>query len=167
MTLRVHALSPAEAIEAAFFRIQRENMADLPMLNQALCVEAIDFQIWNQHWLGMILTPWCMSMLLLPGSEAGWVSTGENQRRCVRLPFGDLAFLGSEEPELGEYQSCSLFSPMDRFSSQAEAVMTARASLLAALAPPAPLVSPEAGKLSGETSLSRRRFLALGRTAGR
>lgn len=164
MTFRVHADNPADAVEAAFFRIQRERMADMPILNPALSVEAIDFQRWKGHWLGMVLTPWCMSALLLPGSDADWVSTGENKRRFVRFPVGDLAFLGSDEPELGEYQSCSLFSPMDKFSTQSEAVMTARASMLALLAPPAP---PVTGTPSGASSPSRRRFLALGKTAGR
>lgn len=167
MTFRIHTSSPADAVEAAFFRIQRENMADVPILNPALCVEAIDFQTWKGHWLGIVLTPWCMSMLLVPGSDADWISTGENKRRFVKFPIGDLAFLGSDEAELGEYQSCSLFSPMDRFSSQAEAVATARASMLALLAPPAPPESPAAEKPSDEPSPSRRRFLALGKTAKR
>lgn len=162
MTFRVHRVSPADAVAAAFYRIHRERMADVPILNRALSVEAIDFQRWKGHWLGIVLTPWCMSLLLLPGSDIDWVSAGENKRRFVKFPVGDLAFLGSDEPELGEYQSCSLFSPMNKFSTQSEAAMTARASMLALLAPPA---LPETGKPSGEPSLSRRRFLALGRTA--
>jgi [NiFe] hydrogenase assembly HybE family chaperone len=103
-----------------------------------------------------------MSMLLVPGSAENWVSTGENKRRFVRFPAGDFAFLGSEEAELGEYQSCPLFSPMDRFSSQSEATMTARASLIALLTSPAKAeAAARAQKPADEPSLSRRRFLAL------
>lgn len=162
MNFRVHPDSPAEAVEQAFFRIQREQMADVPILNPALSVAAVDFQRWQGHWLGIVVTPWCMSLLLLPGSSENWVTTGENKRRFVKFPAGDFAFLGSAEAELGEYQSCPLFSPMGQFSSQSEATMTARASLIALLT--APQQSPKAPaeeKAAGEPSLSRRRFLAL------
>jgi [NiFe] hydrogenase assembly HybE family chaperone len=162
MSFRFQEGSPADAVEEAFFRIQREHMADVPILNPALSVEAVDFQRWQGHWLGIVVTPWCMSMLLVPGAVENWVSTGENRRRFVKFPAGDFAFLGSAEVELGEYQSCPLFSPMGQFSSQSEATMTARASLVALLAPPQ--AAPEEGeakKTSAEPSLSRRRFLAL------
>jgi len=162
MNFRIHDSSPAEAVEEAFFRIQREQMADVPILNAALSVEAVDFQRWQGHWLGIVVTPWCMSMLLVPGSNENWVSTGENMRRFVRFPAGDFAFLGSEEAELGEYQSCPLFSPMGKFSSQSEASMTARASLIALLTDPHKAREAEKPeKTAGEPSLSRRRFLAL------
>lgn len=163
MIVRFADCSPADAVEEAFFRIQRDQMADVPILNPAISVEAVDFQRWQGHWLGIVVTPWCMSMLLVPGSSENWVSTGENKRRFVKFPAGDFAFLGSAEAELGEYQSCPLFSPMGKFSTQSEATMTARASLIALLTTlqkTAPLSGvPEKNK--DEPSLSRRRFLAL------
>jgi [NiFe] hydrogenase assembly HybE family chaperone len=162
MNFRIHDSSPAEAVEEAFFRIQRDQMADVPILNPALSVEAVDFQRWQGHWLGIVVTPWCMSMLLVPGSDENWVSTGENRRRFVKFPAGDFAFLGSEEAELGEYQSCPLFSPMGKFSSQSEATMTARASLIALLTSATQAeAATKAQKPADEPSLSRRRFLAL------
>jgi [NiFe] hydrogenase assembly HybE family chaperone len=162
MSFRIHQTNPADAVEEAFFRIQREQMADVPILNPALSVEAVDFQRWQGHWLGIVVTPWCMSMLLLPGSADNWVSTGENRRRFVKFPAGDFAFLGSAEAELGEYQSCPLFSPMGQFASQSAATMTARASLLALLTvPQAAQQAARAERPAGEPSLSRRRFLAL------
>lgn len=162
VNLRPHQANPAEMVEEAFFRIQREQMADVPILNPALSVEAVDFQRWQRHWLGVLVTPWCMSLLLVPGSDEGWVSTGDNQRRFVRFPAGDFAFLGGHEPELGEYQSCPLISPMGRFASQHEASLTARASLIAVLtAPDQAKEDPVAPPRRKQTSLSRRRFLAL------
>jgi [NiFe] hydrogenase assembly HybE family chaperone len=155
--------NPSDAVEQAFFRIEREQMADVPILNPALAVEAIDFQRWQGHWLGIVVTPWCMSILLLPGSTENWVATGENKRRFVKFPAGDFAFLGGMETELGEYQSCPLFSPMDKFASQIEAAQTARASLLGLLsAPPAAVkVTPTQEKAPDQPDLSRRRFFAL------
>ncbi len=162
MNYRFQESNPAEAVEEAFFRIQQQQMADVPILNSALSVEAIDFQRWQGHWLGIVVTPWCMSVLLLPGSSENWVSTGENKRRFVKFPAGNFAFLGSEEIELGEYQSCPLFSPMNKFSTQAEASMTARASMIALLtsAEPSQTELP-VQKTAEKPSQSRRRFLAL------
>ncbi len=162
MSFRFASDNPADAVEEAFFRIQREQMADVPILNAALSVEAVDFQRWQGHWLGVVVTPWCMSLLLLPGSEQGWVATGDNKRRFVRFPAGDFAFLGSSEVELGEYQSCPLFSPMNRFATQHEASLTARASLVALLTVPGQAAAPATAPRGEAPSLSRRRFLALG-----
>lgn len=155
--------NPADSVEAAFFRIQREQMSDVPILNPALAVEAVDFQRWQGHWLGIVVTPWCISLLLLPGSDENWISTGDNKRRFVSFPAGNFAFLGSQEVELGEYQSCPLFSPMGQFATQAEASMTARASLVALLTAPeaAARQAEKAAPPPGQPSLARRRFLAL------
>jgi len=162
MSFRIHEVSPADDVERAFFRIQQEQMVDVPVLNPELSVSAVDFQRWQGHWLGILLTPWCMSVLLIPGSAENWVSTGQNQRRFVKFPAGDFAFLGSDEPEMGEYQSCPLFSAMGQFSSQAQAIMTARASLVGLLSSANQVpVAPKDEKPAGLPSLSRRRFLGV------
>ncbi|MDD5250725.1 MAG: [NiFe]-hydrogenase assembly chaperone HybE [Rhodocyclaceae bacterium] len=158
---RIHESSPAEAIEEAYFRILRERMADVPVHNHDLSVEAVDFQRWQGHWLGVLVTSWHMSLMLVPGDITGWESVGDNQRRFVKFPAGDFAFLGSDEPEIGEFQSCALFSPMNKFATQSEAVLTARASLMALLHPVAPAPAAEEKRQDAKTSLSRRRFLTL------
>lgn len=168
----LHTEDPSLRVVQTFQRIQRERMAEVPILHPALAVEAVGFQRWQGQWLGMLVTPWCMSVLLLPGQAAGWQSVAGNKRRFVRLPAGDFAFLGSREEGLGEFQTCSLFSPMQRFAGQSEAVATARASLVALLQPlAAPAPQREAGKAPGAgrpdtadaartpASPSRRRFL--------
>ena len=161
---RIHTHNPSELVEQTYFRVFQQRMADVPILNPALSVEAIDFQRWQGHWLGIVVTPWCMSVLLVPGSADNWVWTGENKRRFVKFPAGEFAFLGSEEAELGEFQSCSLFSPMGQFASQSDATMTARASLLGLLTapPPQPADGAVQGKAPAERpAVSRRGFFAL------
>lgn len=159
---RIHEANPADAVEEAYFRILRERMADVPVHNDALSVEAVDFQRWQGHWLGVVITSWCMSVLLVPGRAEGWETPGDNQRRFVKFPAGDFAFLGSVEPELGEFQSCALFSPMSQFAAQSDAVLTARASLIALLHPVVQS-PPEKEAAADQPSQSRRRFLALPR----
>ena len=182
MNLVVHASDPTDAVERTFFRVLRERMHDVPILNPALSVVAVDFQRWQRHWLGVLVTPWCMSLLLLPGSADDWVLAGDNQRRFLKFPAGDFAFLGSHEDDLGTFQTCSLFSPMAAFASQAQATQTARASLLALMAPQAQVSAPQAvaepspvavlrpavpaapsGRVPPDGTLSRRGFFTLRR----
>jgi [NiFe] hydrogenase assembly HybE family chaperone len=158
--LRIHSENPADAIEEAWFRIYRERMSQVPVHNVALSTEAVDFQRWQGHWLGVLVTSWHMSVLLVPGQEAGWTPVGDNQRRFIKFPAGDFAFLGSEEPEIGEFQSCALFSTMGQFANQGEAVLTARAALMALLEPVGKAAPAEKPR-EGEPSLSRRRFFGL------
>lgn len=167
MTLRVHTHNPEDAVEAAFFRVQQTSMADVPILNPALSVQAVDFQPWQGHWLGMVVTPWCMSMTLVPGTAEGWVSAGVNKRRFIHFPAGDFAFLGGMEEELGEYQSCSLFSPMNKFTTQSDAVQTARAALIGLLTAPQTVAKTNAAPVQAgvcgdhSKAISRRGFFAL------
>jgi [NiFe] hydrogenase assembly HybE family chaperone len=162
MNLRVHQNNPEELVTQAYFRIQNERMVDVPILNPVLSVEAVDFQRWQWHWLGMVITPWCMSLLLVPASADNWISAGQNKRRFVKFPAGDFAFLGSNEAELGEYQSCSLFSPMNKFATQLEATMTARASMIGLLRPTTlPNSEADTKKVADKPDLSRRGFLAF------
>lgn len=163
MSLVLHAEDPSPRLAAAFQRIARERMAGLPIMNPALIVEAIAFRPWNGQWLGALVTPWAISVVLLPLAAESWVPVAAPQRRFVRFPFGDLAFLAGEEPEVGDYQACSLFSTMDGFGSHAAARATARASLAALLEPPPAAQPGSASAAPAEPPPgSRRRFLGLG-----
>jgi [NiFe] hydrogenase assembly HybE family chaperone len=185
MTSVLHREDPTALVEAAFTRIWHERMEGLPILHPALAVEAVDLQRFAGQWLGVLVTPWMMSVLLLPAEAGAWVHVRVQQRRFVKFPFGDLAFLGGDEAGLGEYQACSLFSPMDRFATQAEARETAKASVSALLVachphegghpeqqPPAaepaqaqgsrPCASDAVAVSARDPIASRRRFLRLG-----
>ncbi len=164
--VRIHADDPAPLLEAAFRRIQAETMADVPILNPALSVEAVGFARWQNHWLGILITPWFMNLVLVPGAAETWQSVAPGLRRFLRFPSGDFAFLGSDEAELGEFQSCSLFSPMGEFVDQAGAREVARAALEALQSDPA-AVPPAPGKEAFEDPqkaaldrpMSKREFL--------
>lgn len=167
-----HTDNPAPLLEAAFRRIQAERMADVPILNPALSVEALGFSRWQGHWLGVLVTPWFMNLVLVRASEAGWRSAADGERVFHRFPSGDYAFLGGREPELGEFQTCALFSPMGQFADQDSARAVAGAALerlhvaAAGKAPPPVAMGPGNGAdMKGieegvpQRAMSKREFL--------
>jgi [NiFe] hydrogenase assembly HybE family chaperone len=128
------------SLERTFARIEAERMRDVPILNPRLAVEAVGFRAWQGHWLGVLVTPWFINVILKPGSEAmatDWAGLTPGASVQHRFPAGDFPFLVGEETGIGRYQMCSLFSPVLEFEDQAAARIAAEAALAALLNPPA------------------------------
>lgn len=123
------APDPSAALEAAFGRIARDHMAGVPILNPALHVQAVDFAPWQGYWLGALVTPWFLNLVLLPRDASAQAGRSVGERRFHHFGAGDFAFLASFEPEVGAFESCSLVSPMGDFPDQDGACATARAAL--------------------------------------
>lgn len=117
---------PSATLEAAFRTIQAERMAGMPLLHPELRVEAVGFGRTDAGWLGVLITPWFMNLMLLPASGVVWHSLPLGAKRLVRLPAGSFEFFGGAEDELGEYLYCSMFSPMSQFPDHSAAQATAR-----------------------------------------
>lgn len=166
MAPRIHLTDPAPALEAAFRRIQAERMAGVPLLHAGLQVQAIGFERWQGQWLGALVTPWFLNLVLVPGNGENWRSAAEGQRVFHRFGAGDFAFLGNDEPEVGEFQACSLCSPMHGFPDQSSACTTARMALrmLHVKQPAAVLMSAGGCERSHDAAPApRRRTLLFGR----
>jgi [NiFe] hydrogenase assembly HybE family chaperone len=112
-------MSRPDLLEAAFRRIALTRMADMPLNNAALKVEAVGFRPWQGSSVGLLITPWCINLILLSDVPAAKLAAGE--RREVGFPSGVYEFMGGEAPECGPYQFCSLFSPPDEFADHAQA----------------------------------------------
>jgi [NiFe] hydrogenase assembly HybE family chaperone len=113
-----------QTLEETFKLIQRERMEGLPFLNSALRVEAIGFTPWGRGAVGVLLTPWFMNLMLLPGEEE-WSGLQVGAKVSHRFDSGCYEFTVGDEPGIGRYQMCSLFSPMGQFADHAAAVATA------------------------------------------
>ena len=160
--------SPAAALERAFEAVRRERMEGVPMLNPTLEVEAVGFRPWREHWLGILITPWFMNVVLMPRVGAAWQAIGERETRHHVLPGGVFEFIGGREATLGDYQACSLFSPMFEFADQREARATALAALDALFDPASREAAPVRAPATDTTApapvearppLSKRDFL--------
>jgi len=121
------------ALEAAFGQIERTRMAGLPLLNARLAVETVGFERASPEArvaLGVLITPWFMSLLRLPLCEAAAAelpAVGIKQvRDCGTRQF---EFIGAQETGIGRYEASALFSPMFEFADLAAARATASAVL--------------------------------------
>lgn len=121
------AADRAAALVAEFREVHSAKMRDVPFSNKSISVEAIGFQIWNGHVLGVLVTPWMMSLVLMEGPDDNWgvLTTGETT--LEQFPSGAYEFIHAWREGLGSYKTCSLFSPMGEFASQLQATDTARA----------------------------------------
>lgn len=130
------AADTASVFETVFRRIERERMADMPLLNPALEVTAVDFIEWQGAHLGVLITPWFMNLVwqVCDVSEDDQPAAGS--KHVHSLPAGDYEFIAAHEPGLGHYKMCSLFSPVFEFADQATAVATAQAVMVELMTEP-------------------------------
>ena len=120
----IHPHDPSDRLREVFSRIQAERMADVPLLNPALTVETVGFRLWQDSWLGVLITPWSMNLLALAGVTP-FAPLGAHAVDSLTLPDGAVDFHGAFEPALGHYRQASLFSPMWQFAHQDAARATA------------------------------------------
>ena len=116
-------------LETAFTRIQRERMADIPLLNPSLEVQAVGFCVREDYCLGVLITPWFMNLMLLPLAGDEWAELPSGTKINRSFPSGTYEFILGEEEGIGRYLMCSLFSPVFEFQNQEAAVATAEAVL--------------------------------------
>ncbi len=151
--------NPTQALNESFRHIATTRMAGFPLANPMLEVEAVAFRRYERsgHWLGVMICPWAMNLMLLPAPGAAWPDKMAGDKHTWHFPSGDYDFTIAEEEALGTYHLCSLFSPPTEFESQEAARQTAYAVLAA-------LVLEGGGEEPPtEAPPSRRSFLGLGR----
>ena len=117
----------ATRVANVFERIHREQMAGLPLLNNSLSVATLGFKQFEGRILGLLITPWMMSLLLFPGAQDDWENEALGNKRVIAFPSGSYKFLANKIDELGVCQMHSLHSPMQRFGNQAMAIAEATA----------------------------------------
>lgn len=147
-------------LEEGFRTIAVTRMAVVPVLNPQLAVQAVGFEPDGGAdatiALGVLITPWFMNLMRLPlrPHAPGLLEMGRNGGREIGGQRFD--FIGADEPLVGRYELCSLYSPMFEFTDQEAAVATAREVLALLRRPP--------NNNEAERPTSRRSFL-FGRSA--
>lgn len=151
--------NPAKAVESAFAAVAGGALRDMPLNNPALRVETVGFALWEDLWVGVLITPWAVNLMILPAGSPEFRVLGGSRDQVWRFPSGEYRFHGRCLDSLGPYQTCSLFSPPAEFPDQG----SARAVALKIMAA---LFRPEAVPEPPPAALSRRAFLRgnFGRT---
>ena len=165
--------SVVEKLDAVFQDIANTRMAGLPICNEAMRVQAVGFREWQEHWVGVLITPWTISLVLMPGDKAPLKALGADEKMTWEFPSGKYEFMGLNEPALGTCQICSLISPVSDIARHEDAVSIAEQVMEALFSGEKSdqardaefKVKLEAARLSGEPmpmkekTLSRRDFL--------
>ena len=158
-----------QKLESIFEEIAQTRMRDVPIINPALRVEVVGFREWEGRWIGVLVTPWMMNLVLLPEHDAPLTPLKSDEKKVWNFPSGEYEFLGLNEPSLGTCHICSLISPMNEFNSHEEALAVAQEIMIG-------LFSTQTGddelakriddaRLKGEAisqqNMSRRDFLRM------
>jgi len=150
----LHSENPSALLEA-HFGARPAAHAEAPAHNPALRVEAIGFVRYRGDWLGVLVTPWRLDLLLLAGGGDLWGDIPAGQRRYLDLYGATLPFVAVDEPRLGPYQYSSLVDQVGRIPDMAAAREIALDALHSYLPPQPPPVSPP---IAPAESVSRRGF---------
>lgn len=154
------ATSPQAAVQAHFDTVWRTAMQGLPFVNDALQVRAQRFARIDGDWLGGLVTPWCVQLMLLPGGGTLWTDVSAGTRSSVALPVGVLPFIAdSSDGLLPAFQYFPLVNGVSGLADMATAEALVRDALRTAL------TAPETPESPTKPTVDRRRreFLRLSR----
>lgn len=129
MDLQLQAL--AKGLQRHFEHVHTTRMADVPILNDKLSVEAIAHRRTPDGCLGVLITPWCINLMLLPCEGDDWHDLPVGSYQTHVFPSGPYDFVIGHEDGIGRFQSCSLLSPVTELEDHEAAVAFARAALQA------------------------------------
>ncbi len=110
-------MDPVALLVDRFRVIHRERMAGLPLCNPALDVEAVEFQAFEEYRLGVLITPWCMNLVLLSEDDV-WRDWEQGSKSEWTLPAGLYEFTTCRDEALPVYQSAVLFRTVQDFPDQ-------------------------------------------------
>lgn len=111
-----------------FTEVFHAKMRDVPVVNPALHVQAVDFQPHEGGFLGVLIAPWFMNLVFLPPQD--YPARVPTEKEVIAFPAGEYEFIHNRRDMTGPYLACSLFSPMGEFASQLQAVDVARAVMV-------------------------------------
>ena len=104
--------NPTETFLAEMQKIVPE-MQDLPFFHHNIECFCPKFVLFEGQWVGTVLTPWMISVVILPGPQQQWEPRELGDKLTVQLPYKALTFTVSGVETVPQYLSCSLHSPLD------------------------------------------------------
>lgn len=130
------AVDPSPLLEAAFQSVAESDMRELPFFRPQVPVRACKFQLFEQQWLGTLLTPWMLSLLVLPGPGQYWEKRVIGEKLALSLPCGNVRFTVGEMEGISQYLACSLMSPLKKHLTASQLITVAEQTVQMATALP-------------------------------
>ncbi len=151
------AISPADLVQH-YETILDQRMRGLPFLNTALEVEAVGFVNRDEHEIGVLITPWFMNLVVLPGDDR-WDEHEPGSLCQLELPAGRMEFNVGGDETIGRFLTAVLFTTVADFPDHGTARDIAAEIMQKLLAEP-----EDAAQAVAPTMSRRALFSRAGRT---
>jgi [NiFe] hydrogenase assembly HybE family chaperone len=157
----IHTDNPAPRVLARYRRWQETLASGHP----GLSVDIAGFRRYRGDWIGAVVTPWFIHLLLLPGGGELWRELPADSPLRVGFPAADLELISerSDDPDLPASFFATILAPVDELADQDAALRTAMDALHLLFEPPPP--ETPASSTTDRQPVDRRGFFR--RLAGR
>lgn len=105
---------PRERVQIAFEHVSEQSMHDLSFLHPSMSVYTSDFVLFENQWVGVVITPWMLSAMILPGPDQVWPQRLVGEKLGLVLPYGEMTYTVGKLEGIPQYMACSLMSPLDK-----------------------------------------------------
>lgn len=105
----------------AYGRVAARDMSSLPGYNPRLRLEAVGFREWEGHLLGVLIAPWFLNLVLLPGAQDDWSDLAREEGTEWKFPADKIVFNPCMLEGPGLHLTAPLFTDLTAFPDQATA----------------------------------------------
>ncbi|VTU07211.1 hydrogenase-2 operon protein HybE [Actinobacillus porcinus] len=137
--------NPSELFRSEMEKIA-ENMRDLPFYRHDIPCFTPNFVLFEGQWIGTVLTPWMMSIVVLPGPQQQWEERAIGDKLGLQLPYKTITFTVSGVESVPQYLSSSLLSPLDPNLTAEQAIQLTKDCLTMLLSLPVQQQAPDLNK---------------------
>jgi [NiFe] hydrogenase assembly HybE family chaperone len=110
--------STVTALVDAYGRVADRDMSTLPGYNDRLRLEAVGFRVWEGHYVGVLVAPWFMNLVLLPGAADDWSELAGAETSEWKFPAEKILFNPCALEGAGLHLTASLFTDLTGFPDQ-------------------------------------------------
>jgi [NiFe] hydrogenase assembly HybE family chaperone len=100
-----------------FEKIERQHMRGLPIVNSKLHVEAIGARRFGEHKVLVLISPWFMNLVLLPGND-DWNRFAQGDSCNIEMPAEKMEFTVCHDDGVGTFLTAIMFRTVCDFPDQ-------------------------------------------------
>jgi len=138
-----------DALVRHFEGVLQARLRGLPLLNNQLRVDAVGFESLGVHEVGVLITPWFMNLVVLPGDDQ-WDELPQGSLCQLELPAGRMEFNVGGDEAIGTLLTAVLFTTVADFPDH-ETARDVALEIMSRL-----LVDPEQAAQQVAPTMSRR-----------